>query len=135
MKWLSFIFSSYRVQNANIILNILYIHSSALPPFTILGLMTRSQQRPSWLSWQSVALDSRGRVSSILTDGLAVAFFATASSLLSLGKLTHSQNIHIIYLILVIECKMPILFLIYTVYTVYNIYCMYTRTHELLCLI
>ena len=61
MKWLSFPFSSYRVQNANIILNIPHIHSSALPPFTILGLMTRSQQRSSWLSLQSVALDWRGR--------------------------------------------------------------------------
>ena len=51
MKWLSFTFSSYRVQNANIILNIPYIHSPALPPFTLPGLMTRSQQRHSWLSW------------------------------------------------------------------------------------
>ena len=43
-------------------LNISYIHSPALPPFTyILELMTSSQQRPSWLSWQSVALDSWGR--------------------------------------------------------------------------
>ena len=51
MKWLSFTFSSYRVQNANIILNIPYMHSPVLPPFTLPGLVTRSQQRPSWLSW------------------------------------------------------------------------------------
>ena len=47
--------------------------AAALPPFTyILELMTRSQQWRSWLSCQSVALDSRV-VSSILTEGLGLA--------------------------------------------------------------
>ena len=54
----------------------MYKHSPELPPFTyILELTRSSQQRPSWLSWQSVTLDSRDR------EGLGVAFFATALGL------------------------------------------------------
>ena len=56
----------------------MYLHRRYHAPFIyILEPKTCSQQRPSWLSWQSVALDSRGVVSSILTEDLGVAFFAT----------------------------------------------------------
>ena len=51
-----------------------YHHSHAY----ILELMTRSQQRPSWLSWQSVALDSWGREFDSHRRPLWVAFFATS---------------------------------------------------------
>ena len=48
-----------------------------LPP-SIPSLATglRSQQWPSWLSWQSVPLDSRVREFRILTEGLGVTCFA-----------------------------------------------------------
>ena len=51
----------------------------------------------SWLSWQSVAQDSRV-VSSILTEGLGVAFFATSLGLVLENLHIHPQNILIVYL-------------------------------------
>ena len=52
--------------------------SPAFPPFMHIDTRTHDtlSARPSWLSWQSVALDTRA-VSSIFTEGLGVAFFAT----------------------------------------------------------
>ena len=67
------------------------INSPALPLFTyMVELMTRSQQRPSWLSWSSVALDSRGRE----FDSHRRPWSCIRNwSRMSLRKFTHSQLI------------------------------------------
>ena len=72
----------------------IYIHRHYHHSHVVLKLMTHSQQRPSWLSWQSVALDSRV-VSLILNEGLGVVFFTTVLGWVSVP---HSQNILIDYL-------------------------------------
>ena len=88
--------------------------SRALPPFTyILELMTRSQQRPSWLSWQSVALDSRGREFDSYRRPWSCIF--RNWSRLSLRKIYTLAKYPYRLPLLVIECKMPILFLIYPI--------------------
>ena len=83
-----------------------YIHSRALPPSTyIQELMTRSQQRPSWLSWQSVALDSRGREFDSHRRPRSCIF--RNWSWLSLRKIYAALAKYPDYLpLLVIECKM-----------------------------
>ena len=66
-------------------------HSPALPSFTyIQELMIRSQQRPSWLSWHSVALDSRGREFDSHQRPWSCIF--RNWSRLSLRNFTHSQK-------------------------------------------
>ena len=75
-----------------------------------------SQQRPSWLSWQSVALDSRGREFDSHRRPWSCIF--RKWSRLSLRKFTHSQKYPYRLPLVVIECKMPIVFLIYP----YNVY-------------
>ena len=72
-------------------------------------LTTRSQQRPSWLSWQSVALDSWGREFDSHRRPWSCIF--RNWSRLSLRKFTHSQKYPYRLSSLVIECKLPILFL------------------------
>ena len=75
----------------------IYIYSTVLPPFRyIQELMTRSHQRPSRLSWQSVALDSRGRDFDSHRRPWSCIF--RKWSRLSLRKFTQSQNILIVYL-------------------------------------
>ena len=76
-----------------------------MPSFAyIQELMTRSQQRPSWLSWQSVALDSRGREFDSHRRSWSCIF--RNWSRLSLRKFTHSEEYPYRLPLLVIECKM-----------------------------
>ena len=65
-------------------------------PETGLLLSWQSQQQPSLLSWQSVALDSRGREFDSQRRPWSCIF--RNWSRLSLRKFTHSQNILIVYL-------------------------------------
>ena len=73
--------------------------SVALPPFTYILHCRIIHDTLSATAFVAQLAERRtrlrGRQSSILTEGLGVAFFATG-----LAKFTHSQNILIVYLII-----------------------------------
>ena len=91
-----------RANARNLRLYYLYRHYTNLFIFCILRIILAFYTWPSWLSWQSVALDSRGREFDSHRRPWSCIF--RNWSRLSLRKFTHSQNILIVYLFIFLLC-------------------------------
>ena len=86
--------------------------SPSPPPPSGPSIYWNSEIRKKWdVSWQSVALDSQDREFHSHRRPWS-CIFRNSGSRLSLRKCTHSQKYPYRLPLLVIECKMPILFLI-----------------------